>query len=232
MMWTLWLGCALGLTQGVRHAFEPDHLAAVSTMVAEQRSARASAAYAAFWGAGHALVLLVVAGSLFALRRQMPDELARAFELVVAVVLVALGLRALRAAVRAGRNGPASLHRHRGRAHVHAGVSDHVHVWSWTVARRPLLVGLVHGLAGSGALTALVAAAQPSAPVALAFMALYGTGAMLGMALLASVAGVPLAHAMHTRWGAPVLLGASGAMSFVFGLVWGWPIVHAMVLAR
>src|SRR5260221_1042200 len=104
-MWTVCMGYLLGLVQGVRHAFEPDHLAAVSTLVAEQRSAKGSALYAAFWGVGHAMMLLVVGGLLFALRRAMPPVLEHAFELVVAVMLVALGIRALRRALSMGRAG-------------------------------------------------------------------------------------------------------------------------------
>jgi len=234
------LGWIFGLAQGVRHAFEPDHLAAVSTMVAEQRSARASMFFAAMWGAGHAAVLLAVAGALFVVRAEMPPSLASAFELVVAGMLIALGVRALRQAVRAGREGPSVLHRHGAQAHAHGARAAHVHVGGWTLARRPLLIGVVHGLAGSGALTALVASSfhgpdaagtgtYASAASGLFFMLLYGVGATIGMALLAGTVGVPLARAMKTRWGGAILLGASGALSVILGLVWVWPIVHAMV---
>jgi high-affinity nickel-transport protein len=230
---SLLIGLLFGLAQGLRHAFEPDHIAAVSTMVAEQRSARASIFFAAMWGAGHALMLLVVGGALFVLRREMPQRLAHGFELLVAVMLIALGVRALRQAVRAGRagaSGASLVHRHGTRTHVHGVAESHVHVRRWTLARRPLLIGIVHGLAGSGALTAIVASSQPSAASGLLFMALYGAGATLGMALLAGFAGVPLARAMRTRYGAPILLGVTGVFSLALGLVWGWPIVHAMTL--
>lgn len=228
-MGLLLMGWLFGLAQGVRHAFEPDHLAAVSTMVAEQRSARASAFFAAMWGAGHALVLLAVGGALFVLRKEMPERAAHAFELVVAVMLVALGLRALRQAARAGRIGPPVAHSHGAVPHHHVGLVQHVHIRGWSVARRPLVIGIVHGLAGSGALTALVASSATSAASGLVFMALYGAGAMVGMALLAATVGVPLARAMRTRYGTTILLGVTGLFSLVLGLVWGWPIVHAMV---
>jgi hypothetical protein len=87
----------------------------------------------------------------------------------------------------------------------------------------------VHGLAGSGALTAIVASTYPSAAGGLVFIGLYGLGASAGMALLVGVAGVPLARAMRTRVGPQLLLGAAGAVSVVLGLVWGWPMVHAIV---
>lgn len=229
-MMSLLMGWLLGLAQGLRHAVEPDHLAAVSTMVAEQRSARASLFFAAMWGAGHAFMLLAVGGVLFVLRQQMPDRVAHGFELVVAAMLIALGVRALRQAARAGRNTVPERHHHGARAHAHgAPAAGHLHVRGWILARRPLLIGVVHGLAGSGALTALVAGSYPSAASGLLFMLLYGVGAMIGMALLAGFAGVPLARAMRTRYGATILLGVTGAFSLILGFVWGWPIVHAMV---
>src|SRR5688572_29373689 len=97
--------CLLGFANGMRHALEPDHLAAVSTLVAGQRSTRASVRYAAAWGAGHAAMLLVAGGALALLRADLPARASDALELVVAVVLVALGLRGLRQAARAGRMG-------------------------------------------------------------------------------------------------------------------------------
>ncbi len=234
---SLLMGWLFGLAQGMRHAFEPDHIAAVSTMVAEQQSARASMFFAAMWGIGHALMLLAVGGVFFVLRQQMPEGLAQGFELVVAGMLIALGVRALRQAVRAGRTGSPVLHRHGAHAHVHGAEERHVHVGRWTLARRPLLIGVVHGLAGSGALTALVAASFESAVAGIVFMALYGAGAAVGMAVLAGFAGVPLASVMRTRYGAASLLGVTGAFSLVLGFVWAWPIVcgplaHAMVVLR
>lgn len=227
-MTSLVVGWLFGLAQGVRHAIEPDHLAAVSTVVAEQRSARASMFFAAAWGVGHALVLCVVGGVLFVARHEMPERLEHLFELGVAVMLVGLGLRAIRHAVRAGRGGAVTMHRHGAHTHAHGASAPHVHLRGWTLARRPLLIGVVHGLAGSGALTALVASSFGSAASGLLFMALYGAGAAIGMALLAGVVGVPLARFMSTRWGSTILLGSTGAFSLVLGFVWGWPIVHAM----
>lgn len=229
-MWTIWMGTLLGLAQGLRHAFEPDHLAAVSTVVAEQRSARASAFYAACWGIGHAAMLLVVGGALYALRREMPGHVASALELAVAAMLVALGVRAIVQAVRAGRRGALVPHRHGGEVHTHAAPADHVHLRGWTLATRPLLIGVVHGLAGSGALTALVAASFPSAGGGFLFILVYGLGAMIGMALLGGFAGLPLARVMRTRFGAAAVLGAAGSLSLAMGLVWGFPIVYAMTI--
>jgi cytochrome c biogenesis protein CcdA len=221
-MLTVLGGWLLGMAQGVRHAFEPDHLAAISTMVADQRSARTGAFYAVAWGIGHALVLLAMACILFGLKAEIPERMGNAFELLVGVMLIALGVRALAQAVGAGRTGVPMMHRHGGKMHHHAGDLDHLHLRRWTLARRPLLVGMVHGLAGSGALTALVLAKLPSTFDRLVFIALFGAGATLGMALLARIAGTPLAHLRKTRRGMPALLTLTGTLSLSLGVVWGY----------
>ncbi|HEY2514648.1 MAG TPA: hypothetical protein VGI39_27475 [Polyangiaceae bacterium] len=203
------LGYLFGVLHGMRHALEPDHVAAVGAMVAEQRSARASMRFAVAWGAGHAVTLFLVGGVLFAFRKKMPAGVGDAFELAVAIMLVALGVRAL---VSARPNRP-SAH-----AHAHA-----PHGWSST--RRPLLVGLVHGLAGSGALAAMVMSELSTLASGLVFMALYGLGATCGMAALAGVAGVPLAHLARKPRVLPALVATAGVFSMGLGFVWGAPIV-------
>jgi hypothetical protein len=223
------MGWLLGLAQGVRHGLEPDHVAAVSTMLAGQKTARSSMFFAAVWGVGHALMLVGVGGVFFLLRQQMPGGVARWFELAVAAMLVGLGVRALRDSVEAGRSGRPIAHRHGATIHTHGAANEHLHVRRWALARRPLAVGLVHGLAGSGALTAFVASSFRSPMTGLTFMALYGVGAMIGMALLAGALGVPLARAMRSPLGPPVTLAAAGALSLGLGFVWGWPIVRAMM---
>src|SRR5262249_26957410 len=146
----------LGSLLGMRHALEPDHLAAVSTLVSEERSGYKAALLGVCWGLGHTLSLVVVGAVLVVLRAAMPEGLADAFEFGVALMLVGLGLRAIYIAARQGPSGPTHVHHHGSMVHSHAGAAAHLHIGGWTLARRPLLIGAVHGLAGSGALTALV----------------------------------------------------------------------------
>ena len=124
----------------------------------------------------------------------MPARVSDLFELFVAVMLVGLGIRAIVVAVRQGPIGPARTHHHGHLVHNHAGATPHVHVGRWTLARRPLLVGAVHGLAGSGALTALVLATLSSTTARITYMALFGLGSTLGMAALSGLLGWPLAQ--------------------------------------
>ncbi len=220
-MLTTVLGLVWGLAQGMRHALEPDHLAAVSTLVADRKSGKDAASYAFAWGLGHALVLLVFGGALLLLRGQVPERLGAGFEMLVAIMLVVLGVRGIRLALR-HPDGAHVPHEHAGEPHAHAGPADHIHVGRWTLLPRPLVVGCIHGLAGSGALAALVMPGMKSAAAGLAYLAVYGGGAALGMAALAGLVGAPLARIARAPKGIPVLLGATGSLSLIFGVVWGW----------
>ena len=220
-MYATLIACLLGTLLGMRHALEPDHLAAVSTLATEQKSARAGLWLGASWGIGHTLALLIIGGSLAVLETQMPVRLADGFEAVVAVMIVALGLRALVRAARLGSEGPTRTHHHGGLAHAHPAGEAHVHVRKLALARWPLLVGAIHGLAGSGAITALVLARLPGVGARLLYIALFGLGSVLGMALLTGVAGVPLRRLGSHPRAAAMLLSVTGAVSVAVGGWWG-----------
>ncbi len=212
-------GLLLGVLLGMRHALEPDHLAAVSLLVARRRSPAAGLVVGALWGVGHTLALFAVGCVLALIGRHLPAGAAAGFELLVAVMLVALGTRAIAGAVRersavavadAGASSPAT---------------DRA---PW----QPLIVGVIHGLAGSGALTALVVARLPSALARLLYIALFGAGAAIGMACLTGLAGWPLAR--MSRSSPRLLRGVSasaGLISLALGSFWGWSAVRALMSA-
>ncbi len=210
---------SLGLLVGARHAFEPDHLAAVSTLVTTTRSARGAAVLGMLWGLGHTLALLAIGIALVAIDGALPERLGAAFELAVAIMLILLGARAV---IRGLRNvrGEAAPHRHGGIVHVHAGADEHVHVGARAIAWRPLTVGIVHGLAGSGALTALAFAELPTAGARVLYMILFGAGSIAGMALTTGLAGVALQRVARgpatRRW----LAVTTGLVSCVVGVIW------------
>ena len=215
----------LGSLLGMRHALEPDHLAAVSTLVTGERSPAKAALLGACWGLGHTFSLVVVGTVLVVLRAEMPSRAADLFELGVALMLVGLGLRAMYVAARQGPSGPVHAHAHRGRLHVHPGAPAHIHIGTWTLARRPLLVGAVHGLAGSGALTALVLATLPTPSARLIYMALFGLGSTIGMAALSGVLGWPLARVGRHRTLARAVSLTVGCVSTLLGIAWGYPLL-------
>jgi hypothetical protein len=218
-------GSGLGSLLGMRHALEPDHLAAVSTLITGERGTARAAWLGACWGLGHTIALIAAGAVLIFLRAEMPTSASDAFELSVAVMLVALGLRAVYQAARQGGAGPAYVHQHRGIVHAHPGVPAHVHIGRWTLARRPLLVGAVHGLAGSGALTALVLATLPSTVARVTYMALFGLGSTVGMAALSGLLGWPLGRLARHHGLARGMSLAVGCFSTLLGLWWGYPFV-------
>ena len=119
-----WLGSLLGM----RHALEPDHLAAVTTLVSRERSFARAALLGVWWGLGHTLALFLAGAVLVGLRAEMPAAASDAFEFAVSLMLVGLGVRAIAQAARLGANGPTRIHRHGRVVHSHAGVPAHVHI--------------------------------------------------------------------------------------------------------
>jgi hypothetical protein len=211
----------LGSLLGMRHALEPDHLAAVTTLVTGERSSSKAAWLGACWGLGHTASLIAVGTALVLLRTQMPARVSEAFEFLVALMLVGLGLRAIYLASRQGPAGPVHVHHHGTRVHVHQGAPAHIHIGAWTLARRPLVVGAIHGLAGSGALTALVLTTLPSTAARITYMAVFGLGSTIGMAALSGLLGWPLARVSQHRGLARALSLAVGCVSTALGIFYG-----------
>lgn len=213
-MVSLVTGLLLGFLLGMRHALEPDHLAAVSVLVTRRGSPGAGAVLGAIWGLGHTVALLAVGCVLAAIGSRLPARWAAGFELLVATMLVTLGARAI---VRGWRV-PRSHDRQAGAA-----------ASKWRIARRPLIVGLIHGLAGSGALTALVLASLPTAMIRLAYIALFGVGSAIGMAGMTGLAGWSLAGIEENGRISRGLSVATGGFSLLLGAFWGGSAVRALL---
>lgn len=220
-MASLLTGWCLALLLGARHASEPDHVMAVSTLVAGAPNARRAAYLGAVWGVGHAIALLAVGVALMWLHLGLPERVAALFELAVAAMLLVLGTRSIVRAValqRALRRGAPRQHSH---VHVHPASALHL-------ARRPLLIGLVHGLAGSGALSALALANMPSFATAVVYILCFGAGSVVGMMALSGLAGVPLSRLGQQLNVQSLLLAVAGVGSWVLGLLWGWPLLEQL----
>jgi len=244
----LWLGIALathlpdgssavwstavgvGLVVGLRHAFEPDHLMAVATMVTRERSAAEAVRLGASWGLGHTASLLALVALLSAARGTMPEALGTLVEVGVAAMILWMGVQALRDARRMAARGPIEHHRHGLVAHRHAAGADHVHLGSLALARRPLGVGLVHGLAGSGALTAAATSALPGLPEQLIFVLLFGLGSTAGMAVVSGLAGWPLERLVASPRTMTGLSAVTGLAAVAFALVWGAPLAAGLFM--
>jgi nitrile hydratase accessory protein len=212
---------ALGSLLGMQHAFEPDHLAAVATLMTGERTSTKAAWLGACWGLGHTLTLLAAGTALVVFRSEMPASATMAFELGVVLMLLGFGARAIY---------QAACNRLPRRTHSHArpATSRLVDIDRWTLAR-PLLVGAVHGLAGSGALTALVVATLPSTMTRLGYLALFGVGSTLGMVALSGLLGWQIARMGSDRAVVRTFSLAVGCVSTVLGLFWGYPFLSRLL---
>lgn len=224
----LWSVGGVGFVLGVRHALDPDHVVAVSTIVSEQRSVSRSSLLGAFWGLGHGLTLMVVSGLVLTLKLRIPHGLSHGLEAAVAVMLVVLGVGAVRRAIR-DWNVHAHRHVHDGVEHLHlhehgAGEhGDHQHRHILGFGLRPFSVGVVHGLAGSAVLAILAVGGSSTAATGLLYVGMLGLGSAAGMVILTGIMTLPLS-ALTKRYeafrGAVQLIAGIG--SAVFGFFWFW----------
>jgi high-affinity nickel-transport protein len=204
----------------MRHALEPDHLAAVSTLMTGERSSAKAAWLGAWWGLGHTLTLFMAGALLVVLHAEMPATVAQVLEICVVLLLVGFGVRAIHLGSRRVPKGPS--HTHKKPKPWPASQVD-----QWTLAR-PLLVGAVHGLAGSGALTALVVTTLPSTMTRLAYLMLFGVGSTAGMVVLSGLLGWPIARMGAHHVCVRTFSLAAGSVSIALGLFWGYRLIHGV----
>src|SRR5438132_5844505 len=220
----------LGFLLGMQHALEADLIAAVSSIAARRTDIGDILKHGLTWGLGHTLTLFAFAGAAILLGRAIPETWSRPLETAVGIMLVGLGVHVL---WRLGRD-RVHFHRHShsdGTVHVHAhshareksrhavpharAAHEHAHGFR----SRTLLVGLMHGMAGSAALLVLAVSQAASPAVGLIYVALFGIGSMIGMGALSAVIAVPLAvSARWLTWANRGLQGAVGLVTVAIGV--------------
>jgi ABC-type nickel/cobalt efflux system permease component RcnA len=224
---------ALGFFLGIRHATDPDHVIAVSTIVSRERRVESAAVIGALWGAGHMVTVLVAGGAIVLFGVVVPARVGLAMELSVAFMLIFLGGLAAFGGLR--RQGPPHVHGDYVHAHSHGrGRADHGHDEHETpLARldgrfgrlglyhmvRPFVVGVVHGLAGSAAVALLVVATIHDATLSLAYLLVFGLGTIAGMMLITVALALPFAYTARRLPGVNRSLAlVAGLLSVGFGL--------------
>jgi high-affinity nickel-transport protein len=202
-----------GFLYGLRHATDADHVAAVSAIVARERTVRGAALVGAAWGMGHTLTLLLLGGAIVLFGLRVPDRVLLALELGVGLMLLVLGGWNLRPRAHrpAGDHAGPSIDL----AGSSGGPSSRVRR-----ALRPLLVGSMHGLAGSAAAVLLVVVTARGTSWGLVCLLLFGVGTMLGMTALTTALALPLGRALRRSPSAASWVRvASGAVSIAIGLL-------------
>ena len=231
----------LGFFLGMRHATDPDHVIAVTTIVARQRRVGAAALIGVLWGIGHTLTMVAVGGAIIVFGVVIPPRLGLTMELSVALMLILLGLLNVAGIMRwiTAIATPVHVHPHRhgdyAHSHAHGQTpAAHGHGEDDTpIARldrrlgglglyqmlRPLVVGVVHGLAGSAAVALLVLATIPDPWWGIAYLVVFGAGTIAGMMLITAATALPFTYTV-SRFAAVNrhLVLASGVASIGFGL--------------
>lgn len=226
----------LGLAIGLQHAFEPDHIAAVTTQITRQKNksqslkdmikenSLKSSFIGALWGAGHTTTLALVGLSVYVLSIKIPDVFFVSSEFIVGIMLVFLALMTLSNKklfkvkhMHAHTHEDGTVH-----THPHEHNSDHKH------GHKSYLIGCIHGLAGSGALLVLVAGTLGSIEDMLSFILIFGAGSIIGMALVSSLIGIPFALSNRVISLEKTLRYIVGSVSFLIGA----SIVYEMVFVE
>lgn len=242
----------LGLVFGLKHASEVDHVVAVSTIVSEHRNVFRSALVGGLWGLGHTASLVIVGVLVLGFRVAIPLRVANWLEFGVALMIIALGVLAVVRVLRKRSDVHVHSHTHDGQSHVHihfheqntahaSAAASHANAatlpsqpasapaHSHAVTRlgfKPLLVGAMHGLAGSAALTLLILTQIQSISLGLLYLALFGIGSTLGMLLMSGLIGLPFALSARRLSGFNYgLQTVAGGLSIAFGLWYAYATV-------
>ena len=242
---------ALGFFLGMRHATDPDHVIAVTTIVSRERKISKAAWIGVFWGTGHTLTILVVGAAIILFGLVIPPRLGLSMELSVGAMLIVLGVMNVVSFVRnlptqtdtssdpdlvhshAHSHGDYIHSHHHGQPEVHehsdektpvAWLDRSLHRFKLYQPVRPLIIGIVHGLAGSAAAALLVLATIRNPRWAVAYLFVFGAGTIAGMMLIT----MSIASAFHLASGRKFfhrLALASGLLSVGFGLVVAYQIL-------
>ena len=219
----------IGFVLGLRHATEADHLAAVSTIVSEKKNLFTASIVGGLWGVGHTISLFAVGLIVIFLKFQISASVEAKLEAGVGLMLVILGANALRKLFQSEKI-HAHAHEHDGHAHTHihthkAELSEKSH---HRFSPRSVVVGMVHGLAGSAALMLLIVPTIQSPLVAVSYILIFGVGSIGGMMVMSVVVGLPF-HFTANRF--DVLNKAIRLCAGVFSLGLGFSIIYEKLLA-
>ena len=238
---------AIGFFLGMRHATDPDHVVAVSTMVTRERSLAKAGLIGVLWGCGHTLTILAVGSAIILFGLTIPARAGLSMEFCVGLILILLGILNLTGAMRwiTERFSPthppisgehAHIHEHGSRLHFHwhshePARDHHAEALSlpsrleffsglgWFHTLRPVFVGIVHGLAGSAAVALLVLSTIREPRWAVLYLLVFGVGTIAGMMLITCILALPLTFiGARFAWLNRSLILGSGAISVVFGL--------------
>lgn len=217
----------LGFILGLEHALDADHVAAVTAMVSRTKSLRKSSALGAVWGMGHTTTLLLVGLLVLVFKVSLPQNLAPLMEFLVGIVLVLLGIGVLKNVMKDNAHAHGHKHANMDHSHLHSheGAQFHRHM------HKTFAIGMLHGLAGSGALMILVLATVKSVFEGLLYILVFGTGSILGMLAISTIIGLPFVLTNNFEKIHSIVRTLAGAMSIILGLAIMYETYHYFSLS-
>ncbi len=220
---------ALGFILGIRHAIEPDHVIAVSTIASQSKKLWHASLAGVFWGIGHTVTLFIVGIIIIIMKGEIPEKWAMSLEFLVGIMLVYLGIKT----IIAFKNIHIHRHTHDGEDHKHvhthtnSGSHEHKHQHRNAKYLNSLLIGLVHGLAGSGAMVLLTMSTVKSVGEAAVYIIIFGGGTILGMLFFTTIIGIPFVLSKKRTSISGSLGILTGVISTIFGVYYMYNIgVH------
>ncbi len=219
----------LGMVLGFKHATEVDHVVAVSSIVSRHRNIWRSALIGLLWGVGHTTSLFIIGMLVLVFEVSIPSSVSGWFELLVALMIVVLGALGFLGAIRKRRDVHFHQHAHAGQSHIHVHFHEcatahpvtkglHSHAVN-RIGLKPLIVGSIHGLAGSAALTVLILPQIESLLLGLSYLLTFGFGSVCGMLVMSVLIGLPFALTASRLMSANYALQfVGGVASVIFGL--------------
>jgi len=211
---------ALGFVLGIKHAIEPDHVIAVSTIASQSKKLLKSSLAGVFWGIGHTATLFIIGIILILMKGEIPEKWAMSLEFLVGIMLVYLGS----STILSFKNAHLHHHLHGGEDHLHvhshmnSGQHEHKHQPQNVSYLKSMIIGLVHGLAGSGAMILLAMSSVKSVWEAVIYILIFGAGTVMGMLLFTTIIGIPFVFSAKKRRLNKTLNQVTGVISVGFGM--------------
>ena len=211
---------ALGFVLGIKHAIEPDHVIAVTTIASQSKKLLRSSLAGVFWGIGHTATLFIVGVILIFMKGEIPEEWAMSLEFLVGIMLVYLGVTTILSLKNIHihqheHDGEEHMHVH---AHQHKGQHKHNHQHKNVSYLKSMLIGLVHGLAGSGAMILLTMSTVNSAWEGAIYILIFGAGTVIGMLFFTTIIGIPFVFSAKKLSLNKILTQITGVISTAFGI--------------
>lgn len=209
---------SLGFILGIKHAIEPDHVIAVSTIASRTKKLWRSSLAGVFWGIGHTVTLFIVGIFLILMKIEIPDKWAMSLEFLVGVMIVYLGITS----IFSFKKIHVDEHGHEGEQHRHFyDTKDTEHIQSNKHRDisyiKSMIIGFVHGLAGSAAMAILTMSMVNNVLEGAIYMVVFGIGTIIGMLLCTTIIGIPFVVSTNKIVANKVLTQITGVISIVFG---------------